>query len=263
MISDEILVDIEETAKLLSEIEDQRKRVTNRRSALTRSEPDADGVLRGRGVPETMPTIVMLDEYLDGLREQEATMTKRLQRAMQRHPLATWITAQRGLGYKQLGRLLAVLEDPSWHPVEERPRTLAELTAYCGLVPGYKRRRGIPAEDALQWNPEAKMRTHLIAESAIKQLDRACRDGHVEDCRCGPYRLLYEQRRAATATKLHSAVCTRCGPAGHPAQPGSPWPPAHQHGDALRYVGKRILRDLFREARRANGFTDQAPASAA
>jgi hypothetical protein len=60
-----------------------------------------------------------------------------------------------------------------------------------------------------------------------------------------PYRQVYEERRAITAERVHAGPCVRCGPSGHPAQPGSPWAAGHQHADALRIVGKAILKDLW------------------
>lgn len=60
-----------------------------------------------------------------------------------------------------------------------------------------------------------------------------------------PYRAVYETRRQTTADRTHADLCVRCGPAGRPAQPGTPWSKAHQHADALRVVGKAILRDLW------------------
>lgn len=267
----DLTIEIKLTADLLNEIEHQRKRVGNRRGAMTRTEPDSDGEVRGLGYREDSYPVVLLDTYLAELAVQEGTMIKALEGAIKRHPLAPWVKAQRGVGLKQIGRLLACIGDPSWHPVEERPRTLPELYAYCGQVPGMLRVRGVPAAEADQWNAEAKMRLYLVAESVMKQRDRGCRvvgeDGstttqHADTCRCGPYRLIYEQRRAWTADRLHSEPCVRCGPSGHPAQPGSPWPDKHKHGDALRYVGKRILRDLWRQARTVNGFTGETSAAA-
>lgn len=60
-----------------------------------------------------------------------------------------------------------------------------------------------------------------------------------------PYRIVYEERRKVTSNRVHAESCVRCGPSGHPAQPGSPWSAGHQLGDALRFVGKEILRDLW------------------
>jgi hypothetical protein len=267
----ELLVEIGLTAELLNDIEAQRKRNTNRRGALTRTEPDSDGVVRGRGFRTGSHAVVLLDAHLAELATQEARMVRLLENVMKQHPLAAWIKSQKGLGLKQMGRLFAAIQDPSWHPVQERPRTLPELNAYCGMVPGYRRVRGVRAAETEQWNAEARMRLYLVAESGVGQIGRSCKPfqdpdrswiiEHVDGCRCGPYRLVYEQRRRFTERegKLHSEVCPRCGPKGHPAQPGSPWPKAHQRGDAVRYVGKRILRDLWREARRINGFADQGP----
>jgi hypothetical protein len=64
-------------------------------------------------------------------------------------------------------------------------------------------------------------------------------------------REVYDQRRAATAERVHKTECLRCGPAGKPALPGSPWSAGHQLADALRIVSKeQLLKNLWREARR-------------
>ncbi len=84
------------------------------------------------------------------------------------------------------------------------------------------------------------MRVYLIAESCMKQ-------------RTSPYRATYDARKAHTEGKAHAVDCVRCGPAGKPALPGSPWSDGHRHADALRITSKTILRDLWREARRIHG----------
>jgi hypothetical protein len=61
-----------------------------------------------------------------------------------------------------------------------------------------------------------------------------------------PYRAVYEGRRIVTAERIHAHPCVRCGPSGRPAEAGSPWSLAHQHADALRIVGKEILRDIWK-----------------
>ena len=58
-----------------------------------------------------------------------------------------------------------------------------------------------------------------------------------------PYRRIYEARRLATVGRIHAEPCVRCGPSGKPAMPGSKWSDGHAHSDALRIVGKDILRD--------------------
>lgn len=68
-----------------------------------------------------------------------------------------------------------------------------------------------------------------------------------------PYRTVYDEARERYAERLHETPCLRCGPSGHPAQPGSPWNLGHQHAAAIRYIGKRFLLDLWREARDIRG----------
>jgi hypothetical protein len=141
---------------------------------------------------------------------------------------------------------------------------------HCGFVGvAAKRRKG----ERANWSTKAKMRAYLIAESCIKQLSKDCRDGHaasdahtrcavpaqdlqdedghrrdahqfmaaVPSCACSPYRVVYDQRRARTATS-------------HPE-----WTDGHSHNDALRVASKAILRDLWRAARELHKTTQPAP----
>lgn len=95
-----------------------------------------------------------------------------------------------------------------------------------------RRQRGQKAN----WSTKAKMRAHLIAESCMKA--------------GGPYREVYDKRKAATEGRTHAAPCAPCGVKGKPAQPGTDWRDGHRHADALRITAKTILRDLWREAKR-------------
>jgi hypothetical protein len=80
------------------------------------------------------------------------------------------------------------------------------------------------------------MRAYLVAVSIVKA--------------GGPYREVYDVARAKYLDAVHAAPCKRCGPAGKPAQPGSPISAGHQHARALRIVAKEVLKDLWREAKR-------------
>jgi hypothetical protein len=86
------------------------------------------------------------------------------------------------------------------------------------------------------WNPDARMRAHLVAESCIKQMT-------------GTYRPVYEAGRVKYVDALHPATCHRCGPKGKPAQPGTPLSDGHKHARALRLVAKAILKDMYLEAK--------------
>jgi hypothetical protein len=111
------------------------------------------------------------------------------------------------------------------------------------------------------WSDTAKKRAFVVADSCLKQLVKPCHvikgdSGeythaiHVDGCACSPYRVVYDLGRAKYRDTVHPAECRRCGPAGAPAQPGSPRSAAHQHQMAIRLATKALLRDLWREAKR-------------
>jgi len=71
--------------------------------------------------------------------------------------------------------------------------------------------------------------------------------------------MVYDTTRAKYADVIHNASCVRCGPAGKPALVGSPLSDGHKHARALRAIAKEVLRDLWIEARRLHGVTDETP----
>jgi len=254
--------DLAAAADTLWDIERLRIASENRLRQFTRGigEADKDGRKRGFGWDLRSPAVATLAAITGHMlcdstvvRETlgdekparhkgcclEHDAERNLTRALRAHPLGPWVRERKGAGEKQGGRLIAVIGDPymrppilledgSWDPA--RPRTVAELWAYCGLKPGQKRKRGEKAN----WSAAAKMRAWNIAGSMLKAGNRE----------------LYDKRKAATEGRAHSGECVRCGPSGKPAQPGTPWSDGHRHADALRIVSKEVLKDLWREARR-------------
>ena len=244
-------------AALLDDIEGVRKASNNRLRILTTYEPDEDGVIRGFGLDESHPSVAVLDKLADGLEALEHQVILSLQRAMRKHPLAAWQKQARGVGEKQLARLLASVGDPYLRGDTGQPRTVSQLWAYCGLhtlpvsgQPSPVTQSNAAADGAKthpagtsclatpkiepslpgghiaakrqkgvksNWSTDAKTRAYLIATSCIKTK--------------GEYRDLYDNRRQHTAET-------------HPD-----WPLGHSHNDALRIVSKRILRDLWLAAR--------------
>lgn len=209
-------------AETVDDLERVRIGVENRLAVLTRSSEDKDGAVRGFKLPPDHPDVKRLQALLDALEGLEHDAILALQRKMRAHPLGPWIKSQVGIGEKQAARLLATIQDPYWNHASDRPRTVSALWAYCGLhtIDGLaaKRRRG----ELANWSSKAKMRTHLIAESCIKQMH-------------SPYRKVYDLRRQHTAET-------------HPD-----WTAGHSHNDALRIVSKEILKELWREAKRLHG----------
>jgi hypothetical protein len=233
-------------ADVLDDLEATLLANQNRLRHLTRTEVDKDGELRGLGRDVRDQDVKVQAALVAALADVEHKATLNLRRLMRQHPLEPWRAAQRGVGEKQFARLLAAVGDPYWNTLYGRPRTVSELWAFCGLhtvSPGgdqtfadthpchvaARRQRGQRAN----WSTVAKSRAYLIAAKMLL---------------CGN-RELYDSRKAATEGRVHVAPCVRCGPSGHPAQPGSPWSAAHRHADALRIVSKWLLREMWLASR--------------
>jgi hypothetical protein len=213
-------------ADVLDDVELVRIANENRLRQLTRKITDSDGEERGFGLTDDHPDVKNLTKLIKVLRELEANAAKNLITVVRRHPLHPWLKAYKGLGERQGARLLAAIGDPYWNYLDDRARRgPAELWAYCGYIPGQKRKRGVKSN----WSAAAKKYAFLVAESMLKTGNRE----------------IYDKRRMFTEDRLHDTPCVRCGPSGNPAAAGSPWSKKHQHMDALRIVAKALLRDLW------------------
>ena len=223
-------------AALLDDIEGVRKANANRYRILTTPEDkfDEDGGQRAIGLDEASFNVSTLAALGQSIENIEAQTVKALEKAMRMHPLAPWQKQAKGVGEKQLARLLAAIGDPYLRIVYdeddpecgvEEPRTVSQLWAYCGLhtLPGEtdeptarvaaKRKKGVKSN----WSTNAKTRAYLIATSCIKTK--------------GVYRDVYDKRRA------HTAITN------------PEWTPGHSHNDALRILSKAMLKDLWKAAR--------------
>lgn len=223
-------------ADVLDDLEAARIANANRLRILTRNEPDDDGINRGHGLTQDHPDIARLNAILEGITTAENQAVNNLEAAMRRNPLGPFVKNTPGLGLKQTARLLSILGDPYWHSRDDRPRTVSELWAYCGLhTVGGKapaRTRG----QTSNWNEDARKRVWVIASAVPK-------------FKTSPYEPVYRLQREKYEDAVHDYACPRCGPSGSPAPAGSPLSPGHQQGRAVRYVGKTILKDLWRASR--------------
>lgn len=257
-------------ADVLDDAERTRIANENRLRQLTRTATDVDGEERGFGLDLTHPDVARLAALVDMLAKIEHQATLNLNRLLRQHPLGAWCKAQKGVGDKQAARLLAVIGDPYVNTLYDRPRTVSELWAYCGLhvfpvghtagdAHSYtavgdqsaaggdsshsrhdtqRSSAGVAARRSkgqkANWSTTAKTRAYLIAESMLKAGNREA----------------YDKRKAATEGRTHAAPCAPCGPKGKPAEAGSPWSLKHRHVDAMRIQSKELLKELWREARR-------------
>ena len=236
----------------LDDLEMLRIATGNRVNALTRSGPDADGIVRGYGLDVRDPMVAVATLTHEGLIREEKALIKSLEAEVKRTPYAEWIATHRGIGAKTVARLLGSLGDPYMNEVTGEPRTLRQLWAYAGLAVdnGVARHPGKGASQAevfASGKGEVKKRAWLIVEGIVKQ-------GRGEK-----YREIYDAEKVKYADTVHASECARCTPAGRPPAPvGSPLKPGHIDARARRHVSKEILRDLWLIAR-AHHETGEVP----
>lgn len=226
-------------AETVDDLEDLRKATENRVRMLTRGEVDADGHIRGLALTEDNPNVVRINATLDLITEAEKTAVRNLELVMKNHPLGPWIKAQNGLGMKTVARLLAAIGDPYWNTLHDRPRTVSELWAYCGLaVHGGKAQRRAKGQTS-NWSDTAKMRAWNIVQPIIKN-------------RNSPYRHLYDQVKEGLQGSVYDQHYEGRMFKGKPITVGQPLSPGHIDARAQRVVMKEILKDLWIESKRVH-----------
>ncbi len=202
-----------------------------------------------------------LHEVHEPLLDAEHRAEQMLKQVWRHHPLAPWAAAVPGCGEKLIARLIALIGEPSlravghWVRTARQPRlwvvdgyeerTAAQLVAYCGHGDPARsiRHSGMTqAELFKQGNPHAKQAAWKLGYQFMRTPT-------------SPYRTLYLAERDRYADKTHAHVCRRCGPAGRPALPSSPWSENHKHHAAIRNTTHAFLLELWSESRRLRGLS--------
>lgn len=142
-------------------------------------------------------------------------------------PVYEWAKGVHGLGDLGLAVLLAEAGDLSKYP------TKGHLWKRLGLAPmdgkamsSWRSSGGLTADDWVEagYSPRRRAEIHACIADPMFRLQTMVD---------GPYRAIYDRRRAATALS-------------HPD-----WTKGHSHMDALRVMTKYLVRDLWREWNRA------------
>jgi transposase len=190
----------------LDSLERQRIRLCNQRQSLVSDTIIGDkGGWFGKALPEDSEPVAAQDMLIESIELLEKQALKELISVFSTHPLHTWQQEQKGVGEKQLARLLCVIPDLSEFP------NPAKLWKYCGYAPGQVRRKGVQST----WSPRAKSRAYLICDSA------AVKHRHPV------YREIYDKRKESTRET-------------HPD-----WTDGHRDNDARRVATKAILKDMW------------------
>lgn len=109
--------------------------------------------------------------------------------------------------------------------LEETPRTVSQLWAYCGHGAAIKRRKGMTAAEALAGgNTMAKTLAHRLAEACMKMPGGVTSTGKAR--KRSPYRDVYDAARAKVEGR-------------------EGWTDGHKHNHAVRLTAKAILKDLW------------------
>jgi hypothetical protein len=157
---------------------------------------------------------------------------KRIVRAM---PIFEWANSVRGFGELGLAVILAETGDLSGYPKKGHLWKRLGMAPFQGKAYSTHRRDGGLTADqwtAAGYSPRRRGEIYaVISEPLFRHQSTA----H------GPYRAIYDHRRASTSLV-------------HPD-----WTKMHSHMDALRVMTKFLLRDLWREWRRAKSWVAEKP----
>lgn len=235
-------------ADQLDDMERVRIATSNRLRSLTEPvEIKSAGIVIDKGMANT-PESQALEAQLDALKAAEKSAVRELQRAMKAHPLAGFVSGNKGIGEKTVGRLLGSIGHPLFRydpeTEEEVERTVSQLRSYCGCgdMAEQRRKKGVKSN----WNAEARKQMFVIAEGTIKSRCYACREAGKEreegegwtpppkGCTCEAdgfhYRATFDKARGSYE--------------------GTDITDGHKMNRALQKVKKEFLKDLWLEARR-------------
>lgn len=153
-----------------------------------------------------------------GFGPERSGIEKRLRKLARELPFWAWVSGIKGFGDLNLAALVGEAGEIASY---RNPSCLWKRMGLA-VIGGERQRRKTDAAEAEAhgYNPKRRTVAYLLSDTLIK-----AGDGN-------RYRLVYTERRAHTAET-------------HPD-----WTKAHSHNDAARVMVKRVLRDLWIEARR-------------
>lgn len=169
----------------------------------------------------TAPMLAPMQEQIDVLLVQEASLERRIRRVIRKHPAWPWCKSVRGIGETNIAPLLEYLDPTKPH--------VSSWYRYCGLAVdntthmAVKRTKGEKAN----WNPYLKVCCYLIGESFVKA--------------GGTYRAVYDEAKAFYQGKYPE------------------WSKLHAHRAAMRKATKLFLSHLHAEWRKALGLETDPP----
>lgn len=186
--------------------------------------------------PAFLGCVFLLEECRSMLEKHRKAEEKTVEKLAQELPVWPWAEKIRGVGALALGQIIAETGD---------------LSDYSNPAKVWKRMGvGMFQTQAGEWSRQRKA-AGADGVAAGYAPRRAAVIFNVSECliklnQDGPYRTLYDERKAFEATKPACAHAL-CQKVGDRCRPG------HLHNRARRYMAKRFLRNLWREWNRVAG----------
>lgn len=187
-----------------------------------------NGVLSGKVADHSLPDLLVMRATLEPMqsaRDAIESQMKRLARELPAHP---WVKSVRGFGDLALAVVVGEAGDLSKYPTKGHLWKRLGLAVHDGKAYStWRMKGGLTAEQWTEagYSPGRRAQIHaVLAEPLFRH----------QSMSAGPYREAYDRRRA------------------HVAEAHPDWTKGHAHADALRVMTKRVLRDLWKEFRRAN-----------
>lgn len=172
------------------------------------------------------------EDYGSALQRSERILASRLERLVQKHFMADWVKATRGLGPLGFGLLIGVTGTLNYFPtVSKLWRYLGQSVESDGRAP--RRKRG----EKMHYSPQGRVLCHQIGDAIVKVGAG------------GPYRTAYDSKKAEYLLR------ERTGPSAcpfgqeHKDKSGKviACGDAHAHNAAMRKAVKDLLKDLWVE----------------
>lgn len=190
-----------------------------------------DGKVSGTAVPD----LLVVRDTIEPMRQARATVEADMKRLVRTLPVHAWAKTVAGFGDLGVAVLLGEAGDLAGYPKKGHLWKRLGLAPFQGKAYStWRREGGLTAEDWVAAGYSPRRRAEMFAVIAEPLLRH-------QTMTAGPYRAIYDQRRAATAVT-------------HPD-----WSKGHSHADAMRIMTKRLVRDAWVEYRRAK---HDAPAMA-
>jgi hypothetical protein len=198
----------------------ERERMNNEASSIVAA------ALSGKMAAGVMPDLFVVRQAIEPMQIARDGVEKEMKRLVRTLPVFAWAKEVRGFGELGLAVVLAEAGDLAKYPKKGHLWKRLGLAAHEGKAYStWRREGGLTAEDwvAAGYSPRRRAEIFAVVSEPLFR--------H-QSMSAGPYRAIYDRRRAATAIAHDD------------------WSKGHSHADGLRIMTKLLIRDLWNAYRR-------------